>query len=172
MYYHLAGRMATAIDALEATTNALVDITEKLKLAQQTTEEMFLSKPDDEDSPEEAMERQIFVYPETVHCGVPSFCITKRPSFCITKRAAAHLDRCSDCQKTASQSSPLQRRIKSNPFSTGACTWAKILIRLQVWNLFAIGGQIMRAADCKNLSKSPNGDFRQPAAAHLDRCFL
>ena len=32
MYYHLAGRMATAIDALEATTNALVDITEKLKL--------------------------------------------------------------------------------------------------------------------------------------------
>ena len=34
MYYHLAGRMATAIDALEATTNALVDITEKLKLAQ------------------------------------------------------------------------------------------------------------------------------------------
>ena len=26
MYYHLAGRMATAMDALEATTNALVDI--------------------------------------------------------------------------------------------------------------------------------------------------
>ena len=36
MYYHLAGRMATALDALEATTNALVEITEKLKLAQQT----------------------------------------------------------------------------------------------------------------------------------------
>lgn len=48
MYYHLAGRMATAIDALEATTKALVDITEKLKLAQQTTEEMFLSAPDDD----------------------------------------------------------------------------------------------------------------------------
>lgn len=48
MYYHLAGRMATAIDALEATTNALVDITEKLKLAQQTTEEMFISAPDDD----------------------------------------------------------------------------------------------------------------------------
>lgn len=47
MYYHLAGRMATATDALEATTNALVDITEKLKLAQQTTEEMFMSGPDD-----------------------------------------------------------------------------------------------------------------------------
>ena len=46
MYYHLAGRMATAIDALEATTNALVDITEKLKLAQQATEEMFISGPD------------------------------------------------------------------------------------------------------------------------------
>ena len=51
MYYHLAGRMATAIDALEATTNALVEITEKLKLAQQTTEEMFIPSSDDnEDS--------------------------------------------------------------------------------------------------------------------------
>ena len=49
MYYHLAGRMATAIDALEATTNALVNITEKLKLAQQTTEEMFISDPDDQE---------------------------------------------------------------------------------------------------------------------------
>lgn len=54
MYYHLAGRMATAIDALEATTNALVVITEKLKLAQQTTEEMFISgSDDDEDSQDE-----------------------------------------------------------------------------------------------------------------------
>ena len=53
MYYHLAGRMATAMDALEATTNALVNITDKLKLAQQTTEEMFLSSPDDDtDSPD------------------------------------------------------------------------------------------------------------------------
>lgn len=49
MYYHLAGRMATAIDALEATTNALVEITEKLKLAQQTTEEMFITSPDDDE---------------------------------------------------------------------------------------------------------------------------
>ena len=76
--------------------------------------------------------------------------------------AVKQLRRCSDCPKSASQSSPPQRRIKSNPFSTGACTWAKILIRLQVWNLFAMGGQIMRTADCKNLSKSPVGDFRQP----------
>ena len=48
MYYHLAGRMANAIDALEATTNALTEITEKLKLAQQTTEEMFLSSSDED----------------------------------------------------------------------------------------------------------------------------
>lgn len=48
MYYHLAGRMATAIDALEATTNALSEITQKLKLAQQTTEEMFISASDDD----------------------------------------------------------------------------------------------------------------------------
>jgi len=42
MYYHLAGRMATAIEALEATTGALVIITEKLKLAQRATEDMFI----------------------------------------------------------------------------------------------------------------------------------
>lgn len=42
MYYYLAGRMATAVEALEATTNALVEITEKLKAAQQVTEEMFI----------------------------------------------------------------------------------------------------------------------------------
>ena len=48
MYYHLAGRMATAMDVLDATTKALVDITERLKLAQQTTEEMFISSPDDD----------------------------------------------------------------------------------------------------------------------------
>ncbi|MDE6579539.1 MAG: hypothetical protein K2K41_03300, partial [Ruminiclostridium sp.] len=51
MYYHLAGRMATAIDALEATTHALADITEKLKRAQQTTEEMFISDSDDDTDP-------------------------------------------------------------------------------------------------------------------------
>ena len=48
MYYHLAGRMATAVDALEATTKALVEITEKLKLGQQTTVEMFISASDDD----------------------------------------------------------------------------------------------------------------------------
>ena len=49
MYYHLAGRMATAIEALEATTGALVAITEKLKLAQQSTENMFIISDDDLD---------------------------------------------------------------------------------------------------------------------------
>ncbi|MCK9477916.1 MAG: hypothetical protein M0R40_00230 [Firmicutes bacterium] len=71
MYYHLAGRTATAVDVLEATTSimeanakameanakammtsaesmmdsvdALIELKEKLKLAQQTTEDMFLS---------------------------------------------------------------------------------------------------------------------------------
>lgn len=42
--------MATAVDALEATTNALVEITEKLELAQLTTEEMFISYPDDNEN--------------------------------------------------------------------------------------------------------------------------
>ncbi len=56
MYYHLAGRMAISIEVLEATSNSLLatsqslaDLTEKLKLAQQTTEEMFIgSEGDDE----------------------------------------------------------------------------------------------------------------------------
>lgn len=42
--------MATAVDALEATTNALVKITGKLELAQLTTEEMFISSPDDNEN--------------------------------------------------------------------------------------------------------------------------
>lgn len=43
MYYYLAGRMATAIEALDATTGALVEITEKMKVAQLTTEDMFMN---------------------------------------------------------------------------------------------------------------------------------
>lgn len=46
MYYHLAGRMATAVEVLEATTNALVEITEKLKVAQQTTEDIYIQDAD------------------------------------------------------------------------------------------------------------------------------
>ena len=68
MYYHLAGRTATAVDVLEATTNmmeanakammasveALADLKEKLKLAQQATEEMFMNGDEDlSDNPEE-----------------------------------------------------------------------------------------------------------------------
>ena len=49
MYYKLAGRMATAIEVLEAnteilqaTTGALAAITEKMKQAQQDAEEICL----------------------------------------------------------------------------------------------------------------------------------
>lgn len=48
MYYLLAGRMATAIEVLEATTGALSEITEKLKLSQQQAEEMFINSEDDD----------------------------------------------------------------------------------------------------------------------------
>lgn len=41
MYYHLAGRIAGAIEALEA-------ITGTLKQAQQTTEDMFINSADEE----------------------------------------------------------------------------------------------------------------------------
>jgi hypothetical protein len=70
MYYHLAGRTATAADVLEAITSimeanakammasaesmmssveSLVNLKEKLKLAQQTTEDMFIVDSEDED---------------------------------------------------------------------------------------------------------------------------
>jgi len=58
MYYHLAGRMATAIEVLETTTDMLAkltELTEKLKLAQQTTEEMFINSGDGD--PEEDSEK-------------------------------------------------------------------------------------------------------------------
>ena len=62
MYYHLAGRMATAVEVLEATTNMLnstagalkstasemAELTEKLKLAQQATEDMFIGGAEDD----------------------------------------------------------------------------------------------------------------------------
>jgi len=46
MYYHLAGRMATALEALEATTDALKQISDKMKIALQDTEEMFMDGGD------------------------------------------------------------------------------------------------------------------------------
>lgn len=51
MYYHLAGQMSIAIEALEG----LVAITEKLKKAQQTTEDMFINCNEDysDNNPEE-----------------------------------------------------------------------------------------------------------------------
>jgi len=70
MYYHLAGRTATAVDVLEATTKimeanaevmmasaesmkasaeALVDLKEKLKLAQQATEDMFMNSGNEDE---------------------------------------------------------------------------------------------------------------------------
>jgi hypothetical protein len=50
MYYHLAGRMATAVEALEATTTALATIAEKLKLAQQAAEDMYINDEDNSDN--------------------------------------------------------------------------------------------------------------------------
>lgn len=49
MYYHLAGQMSIAIEALEG----LVAITERLKKAQQITEDMFINADDSEDDVEE-----------------------------------------------------------------------------------------------------------------------
>ena len=54
---------------------------------------------------------------------------------------------------------------KCKLFSAGACTWQKILLRLQVWNLSLKRGQIMRAADCKNCGESPKGFSRKQKKA-------
>lgn len=55
MYYHLAGRMATTVEVLEmtvetleGTTAALTSLTEKLKISQLKTEDMFIDSKDDE----------------------------------------------------------------------------------------------------------------------------
>ena len=50
MYFHLAGQTSIAIEALEG----LVAISEKLKKAQQTTEDMFISC--DENDSDETLE--------------------------------------------------------------------------------------------------------------------
>ena len=42
--------------------------------------------------------------------------------------------------KKASQNFSRKRKTKSKSFCAGACTWHKILYRLQVWNLFATAG--------------------------------
>ena len=49
MYFHLAGQMSIAVEALEG----LVAITEKLKSAMQATEEMYMNADDSEENPEE-----------------------------------------------------------------------------------------------------------------------
>lgn len=53
MYYHLAGQMSIAIEALEG----LVAITERLKKAQQAAEDMFINSVD-EDSDDKAEEAE------------------------------------------------------------------------------------------------------------------
>jgi len=42
---------------------------------------------------------------------------------------------------------------KVQSFSSATCAAKKILLRLQVWNLYAGGAQMMRAADCNPLVK-------------------
>jgi len=73
--------------------------------------------------------------------------------------------------KKASQSFLRKQKIKFKSFLTAACTWAKILLRLQVWNLSAECGQIMRVADCKKLAEKPEGFFRQAQVRPVGRTF-
>ena len=57
-------------------------------------------------------------------------------------------------------------------FLAAACTWTKIHLRLQVCELCAMGAQGVRAADCKNLAESPEGDFRHAEDIRMDVLLL
>ena len=74
-----------------------------------------------------------------------------------------------DCPKGFRRIFCASKKTKYKSFLAAACTWSKILLRLQVWNLFAEDEQIMHAADCKKLAESPVGDFRQAKKSHLLR---
>ena len=59
----------------------------------------------------------------------------------------------SACQKKPRTVRARRRERSANRFSAATCAWLKTLLRPQVWNLAAFGGQIMRAADCSLLEK-------------------
>ena len=61
---------------------------------------------------------------------------------------------------TAAQPRP-QARKNGNLFSPATCASEKTLLRPQVWDLSASGGQILRAADCILLEKVAKPLFRQ-----------
>ena len=65
------------------------------------------------------------------------------------------------CVKKPRRVSPPQRRNRVRSFSAGACTWWKILLRLQVCELCALGAQGVRAADCSPFVGKARRGFRQ-----------
>ena len=63
-----------------------------------------------------------------------------------------------------------RRQSMCNPFFAAACTSQKTLLRLQVWNLFAHGEQIMRAADCKPFVQKWHSPFWTVSRPHPPGC--
>ena len=63
--------------------------------------------------------------------------------------------------KKTSQSLPPVGGKKLSSFFTATCAWGKIPLRLPVWNLSVMDGQIMRAADCKPFVGKIRRVFRQ-----------
>ena len=72
MYFHLAGQMSIAIEALEG----LVAITDKLKKAQQATEEMFMDAADEDDLDEKPR------YNDAGQEELPAVCSAEFPTGC------------------------------------------------------------------------------------------
>ena len=79
----------------------------------------------------------------------------------LRKKQLTLHDNCRSVSKKSYSICRPWRQIKSKKFSAGTGAWQKTLLRLQVWNLSPIGGEIMRAADCKTCRKAPKGGFRQ-----------
>ena len=72
--------------------------------------------------------------------------LTATPPQALARGVSAQL-----VQKPRRVSPPERRKVRS--FSSATCAAKKILLRLQVWNLCALGAQIMRAADCSPFVK-------------------
>ncbi len=87
----------------------------------------------------------------------PRRCHRGQVIVCITKTALHFAERFFCAAPKPRRVSPPERRKKVRSFSPATCASEKILLRLQVWNLCAAGGQIMRAAGCRPFVGKPGG---------------
>ena len=95
-------------------------------------------------------------------CSHPAFSKSTFPPAYEKPRLSAGLQR---VKKVPRRVCRRKRQIKLNPFSAGACTWTKILLRLQVYDLCAAGAQGVRATGLDYTMERASSS-RHPADAH------